>query len=224
MSQYEIEIKGLLGKKKNVDDIVSKMESIDPNFKKISQNKQLNHYFSGNNIVDLYENVEEILSNEEAQEMRDIIEKGKNFSVRTRKKNEDTFLIIKASVDEGTSENTVSRLEFEKKINFSIDEIDNLILKSGYSYQAKWSRKRSEYVYKDMNVCIDKNAGYGYLIEFEKIINDKKNIANTKSKIRSSMKELGIEELPQDRLERMFDYYNKNWHQYYGTERTFTVK
>ena len=38
------------------------------------------------------------------------------------------------------------------------------------------------------------------------------------------MKELNVEELPQDRLERMFDFYNTHWKDYYGTERIFMVE
>jgi len=35
------------------------------------------------------------------------------------------------------------------------------------------------------------------------------------------MAKLGATELTQDRLERMFAYYNANWPAYYGTEKVF---
>jgi len=38
------------------------------------------------------------------------------------------------------------------------------------------------------------------------------------------MTKLDVEELPQDRLERMFAYYNKNWPEYYGTEKIFVIE
>jgi len=38
------------------------------------------------------------------------------------------------------------------------------------------------------------------------------------------MAELGVAELPQDRLARMFDFYNQNWPDYYGTDKTFTIE
>jgi hypothetical protein len=38
------------------------------------------------------------------------------------------------------------------------------------------------------------------------------------------MKNLGVEELSQERLQRMFDYYNKNWAEYYGTDKTFSIE
>jgi len=78
--------------------------------------------------------------------------------------------------------------------------------------------------YKGTNVSIDKNAGYGYLSEFEMVIADKNKADETKALLRGMMRELGIDELPQDRLARMFDFYNKNWQDYYGTEKIFNIE
>lgn len=72
-------------------------------------------------------------------------------------------------------------------------------------------------------MCIDKNAGYGYVAEFEKILSDKNQIDEAKESIRKELELLGIEELPQDRLERMFAHYNQHRPEYYGTEKTFTI-
>ena len=41
--------------------------------------------------------------------------------------------------------------------------------------------------------------------------------------LRGIMARVGVEELKQDRLQRMFDYYNQNWRDYYGTEKTFNI-
>src|SRR5690606_5968193 len=142
---------------------------------------------------------------------------GNSFSIRTRQKDDQVLLVVKASVDEGTSANTVSRLEFEEPVNLSLEELDQILLDSGFSYQAKWSRERGEYAYKGINVCLDKNAGYGYLAEFEKILDDESLVNAARDEIAEIMRELGVEELPQDRLERMFAHYNQNWTDYYGT-------
>jgi hypothetical protein len=37
------------------------------------------------------------------------------------------------------------------------------------------------------------------------------------------MAELGLDELPQERLARMFEFYNQNWSEYYGTDKTFNI-
>ena len=134
-------------------------------------------------------------------------------------------MVVKASVDEGTSANTVARIEFEAETpELTLEGLDQLVLKAGFEYQAKWSRERTEYKFRGTNVTIDKNAGYGYLAEFEKIIDDETKVAETKSQLKQLLEELELEELPQDRLERMFAFYKANWQDYYGTDKVFVVE
>jgi hypothetical protein len=38
------------------------------------------------------------------------------------------------------------------------------------------------------------------------------------------MKQVGVVELGQARLERMFAHYNTHWPEYYGTENIFTIE
>jgi hypothetical protein len=73
-------------------------------------------------------------------------------------------------------------------------------------------------------VTIDRNAGYGYLAEFERVIEDEAKAGAVQDELRALMAELGVEELPQDRLERMFAHYNAHWPEYYGTEKIFTIE
>lgn len=224
MAQFEIEVKTLLGAEENATNLKARMCELDPACACVSTNKQLNHYFHGGDIKDLYEKTNHLVDGPELDKFNEMLEKGENFSVRTRQKDEEVLLVVKASVDGGTSENTVKRLEFEEAVSVSLDELDALVLESGYEYQAKWSREREEYSYKDTNVCIDKNAGYGFLAEFEKIIEDEDSVDSARDEIDSIMKELGVEELPQERLARMFDHYNNNWPDYYGTDKTFNIE
>ncbi len=224
MAQFEIEIKTLLGEKPNAEALINQMLELDPGCAQVSANKQLNHYFTDGDIQKLYEETQHLFSDEVREKFRDIVERGSSFSVRTRQKDESTLFVVKASVDEGSSFNTVSRLEFEEEVPLSLDELDALILNAGFTYQAKWSREREEYAYKGLNVCIDKNAGYGYLAEFEKVIHDESIIADVREEIDAIMQELGVFELPQDRLERMFEFYNQNWPEYYGTDKTFMIE
>jgi predicted adenylyl cyclase CyaB len=224
MAQFEIEIKTLLGEKANAEALINQMLELDPACAQVSANKQLNHYFTDGDVQKLYEETQHLFSDEVRKKFKDIVERGSSFSVRTRQKDESTLFVVKASVDEGTSFNTVSRLEFEEEVPLSLDELDALILNAGFTYQAKWSREREEYAYKGINVCIDKNAGYGYLAEFEKVIHDESIIADVRDEIDAIMQELGVFELPQDRLERMFEFYNQNWPEYYGTDKTFMIE
>ncbi len=224
MSHFEIEIKSLLGEKAKAEALVEKMKVLDPNLKIVSENTQLNHYFVGGDIHKLYEKVEPLYIDEQHEKFKMIAEKGSNFSVRTRQKNDEVLLVIKASLDGGSSSNSVSRLEFEEPIALSLTELDSLVLLSGYNYEAKWSRERVEYAYKDINVCLDKNAGYGYLAEFETVTDDEASLSAVKANLEKLMSELGAEELPQERLARMFAFYNENWDDYYGTDKTFNLE
>lgn len=224
MNTFEIEIKSLLGEEEKASELKRKMCALDPDCQKFSENKQLNHYFEGGDMEVLIQNATSHLDEKQLEKLSHIVSVGKNFSVRTRQKDEKVLLVVKASVDEGTSANTVSRLEFEEKVNLSLDQLDQVLLDSGFKYQAKWSREREEYKYKGMTVCIDKNAGYGYLAEFEKVLEDEAVLASAREEIVAVMAELGVEELPQDRLERMFSHYNQNWPDYYGTNRVFVIE
>lgn len=224
MSHYEIEIKSLLGEKAKAEALIENMCERDPECACTSRNVQLNHYFKGGNVKKLYEAVEHLMSEEAKAKFLTVAERGTSFSIRSRQRNDEVLLVVKASLDEGTSANTVSRLEFEEPIDATLEELDTLILNAGFEYEAKWSREREEYAYKGTNVCIDKNAGYGYLAEFEKIVPDGGEIETVRSELDMLMNELGVEELPQDRLERMFAFYNANWPEYYGTDKTFIVE
>ena len=234
MSYYEIEIKTLLGEKDKADALKAKMCTLDPACACVSTNKQLNHYFTGGDLDVLYKKTEHLFVGEQHKKFKKIAEKGADFSVRTRQRDDEVLLVVKASVDEGTSENTVSRLEFEepacavdaagRPVAISLDALDILVQEAGFAYQAKWSREREEYAYKGINVCLDRNAGYGFLAEFEKLTDDESSLETVRTELEYLMRELGVEELSQERLGRMFDYYNKNWMVYYGTDKTFTVE
>ncbi len=224
MSQYEIEIKSLLGEEAKAQELIKRMMECDGETCLIAENKQLNHYFEGGDLVALEERVTPYLSSDQQAALRNIIEKGSDFSVRTRQRNEEVLLVVKAALEGGSSENGVSRLEFEEPINLTLEELDNLLAEAGFIYQAKWSRERQEYKYKDINVCLDKNAGYGYLAEFETVTGEEVDLDAVRSRLLAHMDELGVEELPQDRLARMFAHYNENWRDYYGTDKVFWIE
>lgn len=223
MATYEIEIKSLLGTRDRVDQLKEKLGKHGLPFSFASENKQLNHYFINGSIKRLEEILTPYLSGDVREQFVKIAEEGKNHSIRTRQLNEKVILVIKASIDDTTSSNGISRMEFESTVDLTLAELDQLLLDAGYEYQAKWSREREEYDLGDVRVCIDKNAGYGYVAEFEKVVPDASQAESIARDLRSLMLELGAEELPQDRLERMFAHYNEHWQDYYGTEKVFVI-
>lgn len=224
MAHFEVEVKSLLGARDVAEALKKRMLALDPTAVVANKNSQLNHYFEGGDINDLFENTADLFDEVQRAKFAKIVEKGNNVSVRTRDKDGTVLLVVKASMDDGTSENTVSRMEFEEVVSVSLEELDQLVLNSGYQYQAKWSRDREEIACKDIIVCIDRNAGYGYLAEFEKIVEDETLLTEARAEIDALMTALEVTELPQDRLTRMFDFYNRNWSDYYGTDNTFIIE
>lgn len=224
MHSYEIEIKSLLGSSENADALRAKLQVIDPHCKQTSHNKQLNHYFIGGTMDALVSKVEGVVSAEAHQKLADLVHKVTNISVRTRNKDGQVQLVVKASVGDDTSANGVSRIEFEEKVSLTLEQLDRVLIEAGFRYQAKWSREREEYLCKGLNVCLDRNAGYGWLAEFEKVVHSEAEIAGARAEIEVVMKVCGVEELQQDRLERMFAFYNEHWPEYYGTDKIFTIQ
>lgn len=223
MQSYEVEIKSLLGTPERADELRAAMKKIDPASTLTSQNSQLNHYFEGGTLDILEKNLAPHLDEAMRVKFADIAAKAKSFSVRTRDKDGTVLIVVKASVGDDSSANGVSRMEFEAEVHLSIAQLDEIVLHSGFAYQAKWSRVREEYLVNGINVCLDKNAGYGYLAEFERVVDDQSKVADAEKEVRAFMAAVGAEELPQDRLERMFAFYNANWEEYYGTDKIFNV-
>lgn len=220
----EIEVKVLLWEESNATSLIEKLLA-HPDTKKTWWSNQLNHYFLANgNFQDLKNKLQEYIHTDHHHKLEDILINWKKHSIRTRDADWKVLFVIKATKDDTSSENGTARLEFEHETpGLTIHQLDQLILDNGFEYQSKWSRNRKDYAYKDFNVSIDKNAWYGYVAEFEKIISDPDQIDQAKESIRQELANLGVEELPQDRLERMFKYYNENRPEYYGTEKTFTI-
>ena len=222
---YEIEIKSLLGSKENADALKAKLVKKDPKLKLVGKGKQLNHYFNTpKDLSALEKAVTPLIEASKHESLKKIVAGGKKVSIRTRDADGKVLFIIKASLDDHTSANGVSRVEFETPVKMSLAELDGVLLKAGLTYQAKWSREREEYETGGVHICLDKNAGYGYLAEFERVVDDKAKVAEVKAELEFFMDEMGVDELQQERLERMFAHYNAHWGEYYGTEKIFVIE
>lgn len=56
------------------------------------------------------------------------------------------------------------------------------------------------------------------------VIENPDDTQRAEDNIRGIMARVGVEELDQERLARMFEHYNENWSEYYGTDKTFTIE
>lgn len=222
---YEIEIKSLLGSKERADELKRRLTELFPGLKAKPLHKQRNFYFNAPNDLGVIERVMgPLFSEQKRKELADNIQSAKSVSIRTRDADGRTLFIIKASIGDDTSANGVSRVEFEEPVKLSFDELNQRLLAAGLTFEAKWSREREEFNLGDIHVTVDKNAGYGYLAEFEKMLHDDAEADTARQEIEALMQQLGCGELNQARLERMFKFYNEHWPEYYGTSRTFVVE
>jgi predicted adenylyl cyclase CyaB len=223
--QYEVEIKSLLGSAENAEKLRNDLKTIDPSCELVTSYTQLNHYFEGGDPQTLADKIAPLLDEIEAARLHRIATEGKNVSVRTREMNNEVRFVMKASIGDDSSANGVSRLEVETLIkDMTLEQLDQVVLDAGYKYQAKWSRSREEYKLGDTAVCLDKNAGYGYVAEFERLVGSEEEAQKAQQDLYTLMEQVGVSELPQDRLERMFSYYNEHWPEYYGTDKIFIIE
>lgn len=223
MNNIEIEVKILLQSEENKSRFLSALQS-HGGLIETGKNSQLNHYFSGGDLHILKGNISAYLDESQKQNLDSLMARAKSFSARTRKSDDRVIFVLKASIDETNSINGTGRLEFEVDMPLSIDELDQIFLDSGFSYETKWSRDRVEYQYGDYVVCLDQNSGYGWLAELERVVTDESQLETIKTEIRDEISVLGFSELPQDRVNRMYQHYVHVWPHYYGTRNWFNVE
>ncbi len=101
----------------------------------------------------------------------------------------------------------------ELEIKFSREDFENLkklFLALGFEVQIKWFRKRFEFLWDGVTVCLDFTNGYGYIIELEKMCAEQKQEGEF-ALLLAQLKSLGIEITPREEFEKKFSYYKKNW-------------
>jgi len=231
LKQYEVEIKSLIGGDMDLLQTVrKKLGSTFDTLERHPDQRQLNHYFtSDGDFMNLGEALREHLSDDEYQDYSELIRDASSVSLRTREidGNQVIFVMkVSSSSDEYSDDHGLSRREFEITVPVSMNELDQIILDTGFSYKSKWSRERETYKipHLDMVITIDNNAGYGYLMEFEKTTNNESDVLKIRNEIIYVMNMLDLVEVDKDRIGRMFAHYNEHWQDYYGTDKTFLLE
>ena len=222
--QYEIEIKSLLGSQNATDAFLKKVQKLDPSCQLVNEQKQLNHYFKGGAIPKLVAEFVSELTDEQVAMLKTIAERATSVNVRSRQKNNTTLLIVKGSLDATSAAHSHQRMEFEAPLALSIDVLDQRIERAGWQLEAKWQAERKMYEAFGLTLDIFFSPGYGYLVEFEKVVDSESERKSAYRQVIATMEQLGVAELANDRLERMFAYYNEHWREYYGTRNIFTVE
>lgn len=222
--QYEIEIKTLLGSKEKSDELLAEVTRRDPSTKLASEQHQLNHYFHNGDLTGLAKVMANYITPEQIAALGDIATRANHINVRTRQNEHGVFLIVKGSLDNVSAVHSHQRMEFEAPVQLTIDELDAMVIRSGWPLEAKWQASRK--IYSTMGLTLDMvfAPGFGYFAEFEKVVSADEDRESAHQKLVDTMESLGVEELPNPRLERMFAYYNQHWNEYYGTDKVFVVE
>ncbi len=90
------------------------------------------------------------------------------------------------------------------------DKLEKLFLSLGFKVEIKWLRKRYEFLWDDITVCLDFTEGYGYIIELEKIT-DKKRKEREYEKFLEKLEFLDVKITSQEEFNEKFLDYKKNW-------------
>ncbi len=94
------------------------------------------------------------------------------------------------------------RVEFEK--------LERLFLAIGFKTEIKWFRKRFEFAWQDITVCLDFTKGYGYIIELEKMCSENDKETEYK-RLKQILEFLKVKITPKEEFSKKFQYYKKNW-------------
>ena len=104
-----------------------------------------------------------------------------------------------------------SREEIEIKFDKEeFEKLEKLFLSLGYNIEIKWFRKRFEFKWDDITVCLDFTKGYGYIIELEKMCTEDAKIQEFEN-LKQKLKSLNVEITPKEEFNKKFLYYKENW-------------
>ncbi len=104
-----------------------------------------------------------------------------------------------------------SREEIEIKFDKEdFKRLEKLFLSLGFNIEIKWFRKRFQFQWEDITVCLDYTKGYGYIIELEKMSSEK-NKEKTFQYLKKKLRSLDIKITPKETFTKKFEHYKKNW-------------
>ena len=95
-----------------------------------------------------------------------------------------------------------------EKENF--DELEKLFRALDFSTEIKWFRKRKEYKWEDITVCLDDTKGYGKIIELEKMSNNEQK-EQVHAFLKNKLNDLKVELTPKEEFKKKYEYYKENW-------------
>jgi 8-oxo-dGTP diphosphatase len=92
----------------------------------------------------------------------------------------------------------------------SFEDLGKLFNALGHDVEIKWLRKRNQFDWNGIKVCIDYTKGYGYIIELEKM-SDEENKEDALNELKQKLNELNIPLTPKEEFDKKYNYYKENW-------------
>ena len=92
----------------------------------------------------------------------------------------------------------------------SFENLGKLFSALGHKVEIKWLRKRNEFNWNGIKVCLDFTKGYGYIIELERI-GLEENKEKILEELRGRLRDLNIFETAKEIFEEKYNYYKEHW-------------
>lgn len=129
--------------------------------------------------------------------------------LRIQKNNKGSRIWLKKGAIHDDAREEIEIFTSENDEN-NFDNLGKLFNTLGHDVEIKWLRKRNQFDWNGVKVCVDYTKGYGYILELEKI-SDEENKENVLRELREKLRELGIEETPKEIFNEKYNYYKENW-------------
>ena len=98
------------------------------------------------------------------------------------------------------------REEIEIKTNKEdFDKLQKIFAAAGHNVKIKWFRKRHEFSWQDISVCLDFTKGYGYIIELEKMCSEEDKVAAIEM-LKKKLSSLNIELSKREEFDQKFKF------------------
>jgi predicted adenylyl cyclase CyaB len=94
--------------------------------------------------------------------------------------------------------------------NENFDKLGKLFNGLGHNIEIKWLRKRNQFDWNGIKVCIDYTKGYGHIIELEKL-GSEENKEKILLELKDKLNELNIPLTPREEFDERYNYYKENW-------------
>ncbi|MBS3089959.1 CYTH domain-containing protein [Candidatus Pacearchaeota archaeon] len=103
------------------------------------------------------------------------------------------------------------REEIEVKLpKEDFDKLQKIFVAAGHNVKIKWFRKRHEFDWNGISVCLDFTKGYGYIIELEKMCSESEKDEAVEI-LKQKLSDLNVKQTPREEFEEKFKYYQENW-------------